>query len=80
MLQCLEPAAVSPLGRRRVTQQVLRDPDGEPERENPFPARTARGPRQGAQQRGGRRVPAGHASVRVSVVNTISGRISRMQR
>ena len=56
---------MGPIGRRRVTQQVLRDPHREPEGEDPLAPRAARGPGQDAQQRRRRRIPPAHASVRV---------------
>ena len=80
MLERLKAAAVGALRRRGIAEQVLGDAHREPERENPFAARPSRRPGQGTQERGGCRVPAAHASVRVRVVKTMSGRISRMHR
>ena len=80
MLERLQPPAMRAFGGRRVAKQVLGDPHGEPEREDALAPRAPCGPGKDPEQRCGRGIPAGHASVRVSVAMTISGRISRMQR
>ena len=81
VLQRLQPAAVGPLGRGRVAQQVLRHPHGEPEREDPLAPRPAR--RSAAERRAARSRPGSQPLTPASgvrVAKTMSGWISRMHR
>jgi hypothetical protein len=79
VLQGLEPAPVGPFGRR-VPHQVLRYPQGEPEREDPFPSWPAAGLRQQGEQGARRRIPPVHASAFARVAKTRSGTICFMHR
>ena len=58
LLERGDPASIGTLGRRGIEQQVLGDAHREPEREDPFAPRPARGARQQLDERGGGWVPA----------------------
>ena len=81
VLERLQPPAVGAFGGRRIPQQVLRDAHREPEREDPLAPRARA--RSAAARRAARwrQDPSrSRAASGVSVANTMSGRISRMQR
>jgi hypothetical protein len=79
-LECLYSSTVRPFLGKRVSQQILSDPEGEPKREDSAALRTASGLRQQLQQGTRGWVPRAHDTISRNEPRTISGLISPRQR